>query len=523
MINRKAPPDTRIERKIITGMITSTPFLREVKTIYTDDSFTLPYAKTVAQWCIQFFDHYKVAPYKNITDLFASKSKLIEETQADAIEEFLVGISEEYEEFEDEHLNVQYLLDQTEEHFRLAALDSLRRELAQALTARRVDEAEALIGNYRRIARVESQGVNPIIDIRMINDALDTSRDTSEYLMTLPGELGRLIGDLERGFLFAVLGNSGTGKTWWLWFISFLAAFSGLNVLFINLEMTTKQMIRRVQTTITGLPLHRFSGPFLKPVFDCDYNQQGSCSKPERACNVRLLNDDFKKPISDLIDLEGFKKFTPKGYKPCTACRGTKEFQAGSWYVLEDRDDLTTSFAVNKAKIIKQSMTRLGKFKMLDFPSGSITANDLRTQLANLEYYENFEPDVIVTDYADKFRKNVGGIEYRNQIRHLWEEHKAIAQERHCLVVTASQSSAGKEDRDIKKGDWAESISKLELIDVGFSLNQTDEEKMEGMFRAQTLKQRHEDFNFARQVMVLSSLKIGRPYLDSHILPYKTN
>jgi replicative DNA helicase len=139
-----------------------------------------------------------------------------------------------------------------------------------------------------------------------------------------------------------------------------------------------------------------------------------------------------------------------------------------------------------------------------------------RAYLHNLEHYENFIPDVIVTDYADKFAPEDKRLSPRHQLRQIWEEHKALAQERHCLVITASQSSAARTEKDTKQGDWSEAISKLELVDVGFILNQTPDEKREGLMRVVVAKQRHDDFDILGEVKVLQCYKIGKPYLDSY-------
>ena len=57
---------------------------------------------------------------------------------------------------------------------------------------------------------------------------------------------------------------------------------------------------------------------------------------------------------------------------------------------------------------------------------------------------------------------------------------------------------------------------KLGEIDIGFSINQTPEEKKQGYYRCGILKQRHDDYSLMDEVMVLSQLKIGRPYISSY-------
>ena len=47
----------KIEKNIITGMILSGRFLEEIKPIYRP--LTVPFARTVADWCIEYYEEYK--------------------------------------------------------------------------------------------------------------------------------------------------------------------------------------------------------------------------------------------------------------------------------------------------------------------------------------------------------------------------------------------------------------------------------------------------------------------------------
>jgi len=95
--------------------------------------------------------------------------------------------------------------------------------------------------------------------------------------------------------------------------------------------------------------------------------------------------------------------------------------------------------------------------------------------------------------------------------------HKALASERKCLVISASQSNTGRDDeKKIKSGDFAEDIRKRAEVDIAFSLNQTSDQKEKGIMIISPMKIRDDDFNPKMECMVLQQLRIGKPYLDSY-------
>lgn len=461
IVSREKAPDTRFERSIVTGMIISTEFLQGITPIYQEECLRIPFAKTVARWCLEYFSQYQIAPGKHIEDIFRDqKNNISGPDEADMVETFLFDISKEY--VKSETFNAKYILDKAENHFRELSLKNLTKEIQKALIGGRIEEAEALVKGYTRITRMQTKGVDPVTDSKVIAAALDDN--SGDKLFSLPGILGKTIGMLERGWLFSFVGASGTGKTWWLMLTALRALFSGLNVVFISMEMSEKQMARRIQHWINGQPTKRWAGELLIPTF-------------------------------------------------------ANSFDTKIYYKTVTKKELTISKAINKSKALKRSaLIRGSSFKLITYPSRSITMNDINAYLHNLEYYEGFIPDVIVTDYADKVKPQDSRQQYRHQIAGIWEAHKALAQEKNCLVITASQSNTARTGSDIKQGDWSEAIAKLELCDVGMAINMSPSDKKKGIMRTLMVKQRDDDFDLLQEIMILHQLKIGRPYLDSRLM-----
>jgi len=508
MIQRRKPIDSRIERQIVQGLITSERFIQEIKPIFKNGSLSLPFTKLIASWCFEYFDQYQAAPGKTIQDIFIEKKKHeLDSDTAELIEDFLTSISSEYEK--QDTFNVKYYLEKATLHLRSTSLQNLSKEISVAVNGGRIEEAEALAKGYERIQRPQSRGIDPINDNQVIANAF--SEDSGDKLFALPGAIGDVMGELERGWLFAIVGAAKAGKTWWLMLIALRALFAGYNVIFVSLEMSEKAMIRRIHHYINGLPTRKWAGEMLIPIFDCEHNQRGTCDwKSKRTSKIDLIGEEDGEipPFDD----------APKGYKVCTECMRTRDFICSSWFKKVTKEELTISQVLKKKQALKRSaLIRGSKFHLVEFPSGSLTMSELRAYLYNLEQYDGFVPDVIITDYADKFKPERSG-EYRHGINEIWEGHKGLAQDKNVLVATASQSNTARTGKRIGQGSWAEDIRKLNLIDAGMALNMTPEQKLKGLMEIGIMAQRHDWFDVLGVVNVLHQLKIGRPYLSSYYI-----
>ena len=90
--NRNSPTDTKIERLIVIGLITSKRFIQEIIGIYKPGVLRGTFAASVAEWVIDYYNHYQDAPGKTIEDIFREQKikGLLEDDSAEAIEESLI-------------------------------------------------------------------------------------------------------------------------------------------------------------------------------------------------------------------------------------------------------------------------------------------------------------------------------------------------------------------------------------------------------------------------------------------------
>ena len=268
--------------------------------------------------------------------------------------------------------------------------------------------------------------------------------------------LGKELGHFCRGDFFAVLAPVKRGKSFWLWDIAHRGCLNGLNVIFFSLEMTYNQVVRRAWQSIVAQPIQE---------------------------------KEVKIPYFEEID----KKYEIK-------------------YREEKRKGIDIEKIEQEQK--KLMMYSRGNLRIEVFPAGSATMDTLDVCLSNLEYYENFTPDVIVIDYADIIKGRIR--DYRQQLNEIWIRLRGWAQEKNCLVVTASQTSKQAFTRDARMGDVAEDMRKLATVTKMIALNQTKSEKEAGALRIEPLLYRDGRLN-GQQICVLESRDIGRVYLDSRL------
>lgn len=497
--------DSRVERSIITGMVVSTRFLKEIQPILRLDIFQLKFAKTVAEWCIDYYKQYKIAPQKNIESLFLTFKNTLNQEKGDMVAAFLESISEEYRRAK--NYNVDYALDNAERYFRIVSLQQISQKMKELVSRGDIEEGEKLCSNYKRPARQTSIGVNPMIDLKAIREAF--SHDTSNNMFSLPGELGKMIGSFQREWLVSVVANSGIGKTWWLMYLANKAALAGFNVLFVTLEMSQNEIIKRVQQYINAGVVKRYEEDILIPVFDCELNQDNSCSLNYRICNegIKATGDNR---------LPEFKNVS-KEYVPCSKCRykDNDAFRMATWFKKIEKAELSMKEISKKVEKIKRLNFLPDNFRLVHFPMKTLSMRKLETYMDNMEYYEGFIPDLLVTDYVKHFASDEKHDQKRFDISEVWEGHKMLAQKRKLLAISGHQGNTLRTRGDVGQGNWAEDISGLHLSDLSITLNQFPEEKERGVMRVSTSKLRSDDYSLLNEAIVLYSYRIGRPYLDS--------
>jgi replicative DNA helicase len=487
-----------IERKITTAFIVSTLFCKKTKFIYKKEYLEVDYAKTVIQWALDYFKQYQTAPGIHIQDIYDVEKESLKESEADTISVFLESLSDEYEKAES--LNVDYLADQARKYFRKRALEILFEKGNKYASAGKVEEAEKLLLKHKQVSKATSGRFDPFNVFNIRNYDVE---DLSNRLFKLPSALGDLVGWFERSWLVAVIAPEKRGKSWLLEEIIFSALLRKLKVFWVSLEMSKLQLEKRIYQKLTGSGL--IEEYCFYPVFDCQKNQDNSCLNRNRINSIKLFDEDGNRPE--------LKKRSE--YKVCTLCRGeNKKYIPAYWYQYEKMEKLKIKKIEQKAKAFISMYG--GNLRVKAFPRFSANIEDIINELDDLEFSENFLPDVIVIDYLDILAQGKNRLEGRDKVDYIWKQAARIAGERNCLVVNADQSDAmGRNQRSLNDSNWSEDKRKDSHIDMRIALNQTAREKADKVMRINVLMHRHNYFHPMREVLCLQELSLGQPLLDS--------
>jgi replicative DNA helicase len=453
MINR-TKIELSEENRILSHLIASTDFLSQLRPIVDPQLFKSTMAQQISSWVLEFYDQFESAPNKAIQDLYVKKRKEIrDEEDTELIAKYLTNLSKDWEQAK--ITNINYTVKSAIQYFKIRSLEKLKDNIEYAINQGNSALGEKYISQFSKIEKPSGTGIDLLKDNQLISAAFS---ERNEFLFRFPGALGDVFGDFSRGDFLACMMPAKRGKTYFMIDACNRAAMMGLKVAWFSLEMTRAPVLRRQWQCIQGLPL-----------------KGGTIEMP---CFTEYKNGKFK---------IGMKKVKKKALP-------------------------TDQETIRKEQKKYKRALKSGQIKTVIFPANEATTGDVENTLANWEYYENFVPDVIITDYADLFK--IEDRDYRHGIDNIWKTHRAWAQKYDCMVITGSQTDRKSQEGDVKKTSAAEDIRKLNHVTHMITKQQNKWEKSEGYSRMECLVQR-EGKQYPGSAFVLECLDIGRPYIDS--------
>jgi len=513
------------ERRIVIGLIISKDYLERINHIWNPALLESPELKMIALWSMDYFQKYNKPPDSNIQDIYLDMLKGGRISKADAkyIEELLEGLNDEYGR--DLQFNSAYLYDQTIKYFKTQELENHSREVQGLVDAGQIAEAEKLASSYSpTILDSPDMGLDLSTDKAL--DAVERAF-TSAYnpVVSYPGSLGAMWNEhLIRGGFFSLLAPEKRGKSFMLMEIALRAIRQKSNVAFFEAgDMTEAQVLRRICIYITQRSdKEKYCRERFRPVGDCVFNQLDTCDREDRNCDHGLFNmpiEAFYRVIHQVLNIENLKKKYDEfpDYEPCDSHGCTK--RKGSVWVKRMKAVRPLTFPLAKKGLQGFFKKYRRRFKLITYPAGTLTVTEMKKVLDGWEKGDGFVPDVIVVDYADLLSADDGNTsEFRHKQDYIWKSLRALSQERHVLVLTATQADA----ESYKKGrlslsNFSEDKRKLAHVTAQYGLNQDPQgrEKKLGMLRINEIVVREGEFSNDHEVCVLQDLATGRPYLES--------
>lgn len=451
--------NTLSERDILIGLITSEKFCREICPILNPRHLEIEYARTVSAWIKDFYANFKKAPGKDIIKLYRAKCEEIgDEDLQDNILTFVEKVCKDYDDIK--NFNDEFALKEAINYLKGRSLKNLNEDIDAYLTSGDITKAENIITKYKSVEKSSGKAVSLLHSTETVVNSF-TQED--ELLFQFPGAYGSVVGDVHREDFIGYLAPMKRGKTWALIDAGVTAVQNGLKVVHVSLEMSEAQMTKRYWTALSG-----------------------------------QLNKD-----KDDINYSYFEKIDTDS-KRC-------------WQIKHktiSRKAVSISEVEEKQKSLRR-LFRGGDIRILAVPAYNLTVEELDLELDRLEQQEQFVADVIIVDYADIMTPSDKGNDYRNQLDGIWKRLRGLAQKRKCAVFTASQSGRASIDKDADAKDIAEDIRKLAHITSMVSLNQTRDEKKDGIIRLKQLAVREGEAEL-REAVCTQCLSIARIVTDSH-------
>jgi len=513
-----------IERRIITGLIISKDYLERVQRFWDPMLLDTPEFRKIAGWCIEHYQQYHTAPDMDIESIYMThlKEGHISKSEAQYIEKVLNDLSDDYGR--DTHFNAAYLYDQTVQYLKGQELAHHNEEVQMLMDAGRVEDAEALIHAYHS-SILQDVSIGLDLSSEEALDRIDKAFNISvQQVLSYPGAIGTMWNEqLIRGGFIAFLAPEKRGKTFMLMDLALRGIRQKSNVAFFQAgDMTEAQQLKRIAVYLAKRSnQERYCGTHFRPIGDCIYNQLDLCTRSDRNCDHGIFDTTLevylhsRQTYMNLEVLQEKYKEFPK-YKPCDSLACDKRMGCVWITKVPKKEPLTGATA---QQVVSKFFVRYKRrFKLVTYPADSLSVDEIHRVLDTWEQEDGFVPDIVCVDYADLLAPDTSIKEFRHQVNAVWKSLRGLSQEKHILLVTATQADADsyKQGR-LNKSNFSEDKRKLAHVTAMYGLNQDahDREKKLGNMRINEIVVREGEFSNSNEVYLLQDLYAGRPYLES--------
>jgi intein/homing endonuclease len=289
-------------------------------------------------------------------------------------------------------------------------------------------------------------------------------------------------------------------NTWWAQNFLITALEERLRVVFISLEMPYKKLVKRFWQQLGCFP--EKDGNYEFPFFDCSKNKYNTCKKTSRICDV---------------------KYGEQGYIPCDICK------------VKEGLDLTISLhSYHKKGIDSQKLTKKIKnfhlmhgknnVRFLCYPMFSANLTQIINDIDVLEWREDFIPDVIVLDYPAILKEERETSKEYSAFGETWKTIKRIAEEKQVLFIAPLQTDRkGGDSEHLKISHTAGYVQIIAHMDICITLNQNETDYEQRVMRIGKIADRWTEMQPGKELIALSQLQCGQPYLGSRLVKRKNN
>lgn len=500
-----------VERKVVIGAIMSSAVCKLLEKSYEKGFISSKAVSYILEICIDYYATHGDAPAAVIQDIFEvdiDRGTIDEDTESLAAS-LLESCSAQFEH--EESFNHDYYLDLARGYISGQSLTKLSNDLKANVDRGRIEEAETIVDSYQGIATHTIDIHNPFTDPDLMQRSFEQA---SEPLLRMRGAYGEMINELmvREGFI-AVMGPEKRGKTWQLIEFAVAGLKARLNVALFSLgDMSETQLSLRIAIRLAGLSNRmKYCKEHWEPVLDCKFNQDDSCNRSCRSCDIGLGIDEEEFGAGEFNPWDA-----PKRYKPCIAC---SDLKATFWYEkIEARAPLEWRDAYKILNKFYTQWVKGNKFRMCCVPNGSLSITGMHNKLNAWSKGEDpFVADLLISDYMDIAAPEPQSFsDFRHSENEKWKAARRLSQHWHLLHISATQADAASYNADtISEDNFSEDKRKYGHVTGILGLNQTRMEKQLGLMRINTMFLREEAFHADHTCTQLQNLARGRAHLDS--------
>ena len=514
-------PDKFLERRVVIGMIVSTDYLSMIRKFWNVDFFNSIICKTISSWVVEYYDKYRKAPKKDIENMFYDKlikNQVSKDLAEEFEEDFLPNLVDEYDR--EDKFNSAYLYDQTIDFFKAQQLRLHNEQIENLLNQGRTEEAEELAKSFKPTVLDKTSVGLEIPSEEALEKIERAFNNKLVQVITYPDALGQMWNDhLVRGGFIGLLGPEKRGKTFWLIEFAMRGLRQKCNVAFFQAgDMTEEQMLRRICVYIAQKSdREHYCEESFVPVKDCVFNQLDMCEEENRNCDFGVFSGMFDPSnvydnLTKEMIVERMSKYPD--YEPCYDYNCKKKKGSVWLKKVPKQNPLKAKEATRKLVNFFNRYKR--RFKLATYPADTLSVGEIKRCLDEWEILDGFVPDVVVVDYADIMTENVH--EFRHRQDAIWKKLRGLSEERHVLVVTATQADADSyKAYTLGLQNFSEDKRKYAHVTAMYGLNQDPKgrEKELGVMRINELVVREGEFSPSNEVKVLQYLRGGRAFVGS--------
>jgi len=420
----------------------------------------------VGGWCARYYKKYGKAPGREIESRFATwAADSKDAATVELVESFLGVLSDEYEKRGTD--NPDYIVDLAAQHFNRER----RRRLADGILADIADGADAKsderLAKYNRIELGAGAGIDVLRDADALKAAF---ADAGEDLVVYDEGLKYFFeGVLVRDAFIAFQAVAKKGKSYWLLDMAWRAMLQKRKVAYFECgDNSQNQIMRRFAVRAAQRPAKktRRGDPVLFPTF-LEHDPNG------RKCSVSFKRGRFKTPLDYATAKRAMERITGD---------------------LGGREPL---------------------LRLSCHADGTINVPGVTGVLEAWDR-QGWTPDIVLLDYADLLAPISTNLDRLHQIEETWAALRALAMQRHCLVVTVTQAKAAAiKAETIGAEHFSGNQLKMAKVTAFIGISQTAAEKRMGVCRLNYFQRREGDFDTEKVCYCAGCLAVANPAVKS--------